>query len=84
MSYDRIHTLNMIVGERGQITIPKRLREKHGLHARAEVELVEERGQLILRLKARATQSSSLDKWVGFLEEEPEDVDAFIEEIRGR
>jgi hypothetical protein len=50
----------------------------------AEIELVEEQGQLILRLRSQSIQSSGLDKWVGFLEDQPEDVDLFIEEIRGR
>jgi AbrB family looped-hinge helix DNA binding protein len=74
----------MIVGERGQITIPKRLRDKYGLRAKTEVELVEERGQLILRLKKQAPEVSGLDRWVGSLDGQPDDVDAFIEDIRGR
>jgi AbrB family looped-hinge helix DNA binding protein len=74
----------MIIGERGQITIPKRLRDKHGLHPRTEVELVEERGQLILRLKAPTRRAPDLQSWVGFLEGQPGDVDDFIDDIRGR
>lgn len=74
----------MLIGDRGQITIPKRLRDKHGLHPKAEVELVEQKGQLILRLKTRSKQESSLDGWVGFLGGEPEDVDTLLEDLRGR
>ena len=39
----------MKVGERGQLTIPKRIRQRHGFLPNVEVELVEVREQVILR-----------------------------------
>ena len=60
------------------------LAEAIGSDGETEVEIVEEKGQLVLRLKARDQPTSGLDGWVGFLAGEPRDVDAFIEDIRGR
>ncbi|MCB9707262.1 MAG: AbrB/MazE/SpoVT family DNA-binding domain-containing protein [Myxococcales bacterium] len=75
----------MIIGERGQITIPKQLRDKYGLLPQTEVEFIEQEGQLMVRRKVFAAPVvSPLERWVGFLKNTPEDVDAFIEDIRGR
>jgi AbrB family looped-hinge helix DNA binding protein len=73
----------MKIGERGQITIPKELRDKHGLHPSAEVDFVEVGGELVLRKVVR-DQPSPVRRWIGFLMGQPEDVDQFIEDIRGR
>lgn len=73
----------MKIGERGQITIPKELRDKFGLHPAEEVEFVERGGELVLR-RAKVESRSRLRSWIGFLQESPEDVDQFIEDIRGR
>jgi bifunctional DNA-binding transcriptional regulator/antitoxin component of YhaV-PrlF toxin-antitoxin module len=75
----------MIMGERGQVTVPKTLREKYGLTPATEVEFVEQQGLLVLRRKTDTSKrASGLRRWVGFLSEQPEDVDGFIEDIRGR
>ena len=73
----------MKVGERGQVTIPKALRDRFGLCPRSEVEFLDINGQLVLR-KQPEPRRKSLRRWVGFLQNEPDDVDGFIEEIRGR
>jgi AbrB family looped-hinge helix DNA binding protein len=39
----------MVLNSKGQVAIPAHLREKHGLHAGDEVEVVEEDGVLLIR-----------------------------------
>lgn len=71
----------MIIGERGQITIPKALREQYGLLPHLHIEIVEEDGKLILR---RLTPPTT-DPWqmvVGIIKDRKIDVDAEIEEMR--
>ena len=72
----------MRIGARGQVTIPKALRDKFGLEPRDEVTFVQARGELILRKKS-ATVDSGIRKWVGRLERMPESVDEFIDDVRG-
>jgi len=73
----------MTIGERGQVTIPKQLREKYGLLPNTDVEFVEQRGQVVLR-RSRETPTVNLRRFVGFLDGMPADVDRFIDEIRGK
>ena len=72
----------MRIGERGQVTIPKALRDKFGLQPRDEVTFVQSRGELVLRKKS-VTVASGIRKWVGRLERMPESVDEFIDDVRG-
>lgn len=70
------------VGERGQVTIPKPIRDRFGIRAGQEVEFEEENGRLIVR-KA-APERDPLTALYGILRlEEGMDTDAFIEAIRG-
>jgi AbrB family looped-hinge helix DNA binding protein len=72
---------NMKVGERGQITIPKEIREKYGLLPNIEVEFVpEETGVL---LKKRAMQTSPVDQVYGILNRRAKSDD-IVEAMRGR
>ena len=73
----------MKIGERGQVTIPKSLRERYGLTPKSEVEFVEINGQLVLRKKP-GPPGESIRQWVGLLKGRPDDVDEFIKEIRGQ
>ena len=73
----------MRIGERGQVTIPKGLRDKFGLEPHDEVTFFESRGELILRKARPAAVESGIRKWVGRLGEMPESVDEFIDDIRG-
>ncbi len=54
----------MKISERGQITLPKQLRERHGLRPDTEVEIVEVNHQLVLRKK---TSRMNLDAVRGIL-----------------
>ena len=79
ISYQRV----VRISERGQITIPKTLRDQFGMNHNVEVEfLPTERGLL---LQKRSTSSHPIDQLVGILKDfKYESTDDFIEEIRGR
>ena len=72
----------MRISERGQITIPKDLRDRFGLTHNVEVEVVPtEQGLLIQK---RAAAEHPVDRIYGILGGRGMDVDTYIEEIRGR
>jgi AbrB family looped-hinge helix DNA binding protein len=71
----------MKVSERGQITIPKAIRDRFGLHPNMEVELeVTEQGVFI---RKRSQAQHPVDQVFGILGR-PSDTDGYIEEVRGR
>jgi AbrB family looped-hinge helix DNA binding protein len=71
----------MKIGERGQVTIPKKIREKYGLTPHIEVEFVlEETGVLI---KKKSLHSSQVEQVYGILKKKAR-TDNYIEVIRGR
>lgn len=78
----------MRVSERGQITIPKKLRDQFGMHHDVEVEITPTDGGLLIR--KRAESEHPIDRITGILDGVEhvgiaiEDVDTYIEEIRGR
>jgi AbrB family looped-hinge helix DNA binding protein len=76
----------MKVGDRGQVTIPKSIRDRFGINSSTEVEFAVERGAIVLRKKAH---NIDLDRWKGFCANSFKktgyaSVDAFIEDVRGR
>ena len=76
----------MKVGERGQVTIPKEIREKFGLGPETEVEFQVVRGSIVLR---KAPARLNLGKWTGRCKESLRElgytsVDKFIDDVRGR
>ena len=72
----------MRISERGQITIPKALRDRFGLHPNVEVEVIPtEQGLLIQK---RAAARHPVERVCGILDGAGFDVDEYIEEIRGR
>jgi AbrB family looped-hinge helix DNA binding protein len=74
----------MRIGERGQVTIPKKLREKYGLEPHDEVAFLERRGELILQKSTVPQEDSRFRRWIGYLGRTGTSVDEFIEDIRGR
>ena len=77
----------MRISERGQITIPKPLRDRFGMNHNVEVEITPTAGGLLIR--KRATAEHPVDRVSGILDGVerpgiPSDVDEYIEEIRGR
>lgn len=68
------------VSEKGQITIPKRLRDRLGLRPGTILDFEETEGRLVGR---RLGPVDDLDTLVGILPRIPGGTDAFIREIRG-
>jgi bifunctional DNA-binding transcriptional regulator/antitoxin component of YhaV-PrlF toxin-antitoxin module len=71
----------MKMTERGTVTVPKHLRERYGLGPDVEVEFISDPKGLVLKKKVRGTHP--VDRVRGILKG-PLDIDAYIEEIRGR
>jgi antitoxin PrlF len=69
------------VSEKGQITVPKRLRERLGLHPGDRLELVEDAGRLIAT-KAPPGGEDPVDVAYGILRSEARTDDA-IRALRG-
>ncbi len=72
----------MRISERGQITIPKPLRERFGMHHNVEVEITPTDNGLLIQKRAAALHP--VDRVAGILDGADFDVDEYIEEIRGR
>lgn len=70
------------ITSKGQITIPKEVREQLGLRPGDRIGFVRENGHFRLQ---KVLTESPFDKWAGYLKElEGQDVDEVIEEMRGR
>ena len=76
----------MHISERGQITIPKALRMRFGLHHNVEIEISPTENGLLIRKKT--SSDHPVDRVYGILGRgalgEGIGVDEYIEEIRGR
>ncbi len=76
----------MHISERGQITIPKALRMRFGLHHNVEIEISPTENGLLIRKKT--SSDHPVDRVYGILGGgalgEGVGVDEYIEEIRGR
>lgn len=78
--------MNMRIGERGQVTIPKGIREKFGLRPATEVTFQVVAGTIVLK---KAPKKLDLRKWKGrcqksFAELGYSSVDKFLDDVRGR
>lgn len=71
----------MKISERGQITIPKPLRDRFGLYKNVEIEMVSTKGGVLI--KKRSRDKHPVDMAYGILNR-PSDTDPYIEEVRGR
>ena len=70
----------MRIGERGQVTIPKELRERYGLSPGMEVEFAPEESGIRIQKK---TLTSPVRQVYGILKR-PAKTDEYMEAIRGR
>ena len=71
----------MKIGERGQVTIPKWIREQYGFYPNIEVDFIRvEDGVLI---KKKSTSVSPVQKIYGILNN-PSITDDYLEEVRGQ
>lgn len=76
----------MKIGERGQVTIPKDIRDRFGLSPETEVEFHVSNGSIVL---TKAPRKLNLSKWKGrckqsFANLGYDSVDQYIEDVRGR
>ncbi|MBE2179630.1 MAG: AbrB/MazE/SpoVT family DNA-binding domain-containing protein [Chthoniobacterales bacterium] len=73
--------MNATLSEKGQVTIPKPLREALGLHAGSRLDFREEAGRLVV---TKVLAQSPLDKWRGrgSLPAGAANVDAYLGKIR--
>jgi len=74
----------MKISERGQITLPKRIRTRYGLKPNTEVEIVEINQQIVLRKKP--SRELPLEAVRGVLRGHAtgHSTDPIIEKLRGR
>ncbi|HEX4349626.1 MAG TPA: AbrB/MazE/SpoVT family DNA-binding domain-containing protein [Verrucomicrobiae bacterium] len=72
----------MKIGERGQVTIPKKYRSRFGFAPATDVEFVEQAGQLVL--KKTKIKSHPISKFVGVLKGRGLRSDDLVEAMRGR
>ena len=82
----RIILRGMRIGERGQVAIPKDIREQFGLGPETEVEFQVVGGSIVLK---KAPKRLNLSKWKGrcadsFAKLGYSSVDKFIDDVRGR
>ena len=71
----------MHISERGQITIPKPLRERYGMNHNVEVEITPTEEGLLIR--KRTTAEHPVERVYGLLGHDGS-TDDFLDEIRGR
>jgi AbrB family looped-hinge helix DNA binding protein len=72
----------MKIGERGQVTIPKKYRNRFGLAPAMDVEFTEQAGQLVL--KKAGKKLHPIAKFVGVLKGRGLRSDNLVEAMRGR
>lgn len=79
--YRRQAVIAAKVTSKGQITLPKRIREKLGVQPGEEVGFEERDGLIYLQ---KTIKKSPLDKWVGRLKQlEGRQSDDLVKELRG-
>ena len=71
----------MKISERGQITIPKPLRDRFGLYKNVEIEMLSTKNGILIQKHSRGKHP--VDLVCGILNR-PSDTDTYIEEVRGR
>ncbi len=73
--------MNTTVSEKGQITIPKPLRDRLGIKPGEILECQIKNGSLIAKKKGNA---SKIDAYFGYLKDQAIDVDEYLNETRGK
>jgi AbrB family looped-hinge helix DNA binding protein len=69
------------VTSKGQITLPKKVREKLGVHPGEDVGFEEKNGLIYI---SKTVKKSPFDKWVGRLKQlEGQQSDDLVKELRG-
>lgn len=78
--------MGMKVGERGQVTIPKEIREQFGIGPETEIDFLIQQGEIVVR---KRTGALPLRAWKGYCAKEfrkggSKSVDDFLEGVRGK
>ena len=71
--------MKRVVSERGQVTIPKALRERLGIRAGEVLDFEEDNGRLVAR---KVAGGDPVDAVYGLIKL-PRGTDAFVEDLRG-
>lgn len=71
--------MSTLVGERGQITIPKPIRDRLGITPGMALEVHEEGGTILIR---KPGIGAALERWAGVAENPYGDTDRFISAVR--
>jgi len=67
---------------KGQVTIPKKVRDKLGITEGERIQFYEEKGVFFIK---KSVKKSPFDKWMGYLKRRKgEKTDAIVEELRGK
>lgn len=74
----------MKISERGQITLPKKIRTRHGLNANTEMEIVEIDQQIVLRKKPGRELPLARVRGVLRGHASGKSTDQILENLRGR
>ncbi|GBD96485.1 MAG TPA: AbrB/MazE/SpoVT family DNA-binding domain-containing protein [Nitrospirae bacterium] len=70
------------VTSKGQITIPKKVRDKLGISKGEEIQFQEKNGVFYIK---KSIKKSPFDRWVGYLtKQKGKGTDRIIEELRGK
>lgn len=70
----------MKIGERGQVTIPKHIREQYGLLPNIEVDFIETENGVLIK---KSAPENPVRKIYGVLKN-PSSTDNYIETVRGK
>ncbi len=82
MTQDSYHRgMKATMGERGQVVIPKRLRDRFGLRAGQQVDFEEDEGRLVLTKSVPVDDPTAQIR--GILKVDGWDTDSMIEAMRG-
>jgi len=82
--------MGMKIGERGQVTIPKKIRDRFGLTANTDIEFRVAKGAIVLE---KVPRKIDVAKWKGRCRQSFAElgyaprgkaVDHFLEDVRGR
>lgn len=71
----------MTITSKGQVTIPKKLREKYGINEHTEVEFIDDGGAI--RLVKKTSSRSPIDSVYGILRRHNANTDALVKKLRG-
>ncbi len=73
----------MRIGERGQVTIPKHLRERYGLQKDADVDFIDDGTGIRIVKRSEGSKRAAKIRGVATLKH-ARSVDDYVEDIRGR